>query len=207
VDHDRRLLDAFEAPALPQGLSAETRQAELAGELGALDWSATDLVTGSALIDLVSADWIERLADHAAAAGTAIYMSLSYTGTACWLPRLDGDDAVVAAINRHQRQDKGFGRALGPSAHGALAKALSVRGFRICDGASDWSFGPADGAIQRRLIAEWAEAAESLDDPPQGLAAWRDRRLALVERGRFYVGHACLFAVPPDTAGNCPAQA
>lgn len=196
VDNDQALLDRVAIPDLPHGSAVTTRRIDLAQALDEVPWPAGGLVTGSALIDLVSRQWIDRLADRCAGAGATLYMSLSFTGAATWLPQLAGDRAVVAAIDAHQRGDKGFGPALGPDAHQALATAMAAHGYRVAEGSSDWSFGPIDGDIQRRLIADWADAAASLDDPPDDLSAWRDRRLAMVDRARFYVGHACLFAWP-----------
>ena len=87
-----------------------------------------DLVTTSALLDLVSAEWLERLAVEAAARRLPVYAALTYQGSASLDPAEPFDLEVIAAVNRHQRRDKGFGLALGPEAGEWLQQAtLAVR--------------------------------------------------------------------------------
>src|SRR3546814_3848965 len=89
------------------------RQADLARA----DWPSllegVDLVTASALFDLVSAAFIERFADAVVRAGAAVYVALDVDGTAEWSPPHPDDTAVAAAFRRDQVIDKGFGPALG----------------------------------------------------------------------------------------------
>ncbi len=80
VDNNLSLLaQVAKPPGLPQ-LSLITRPVDLARDLElALD-GPLDLVTASALLDLVSAEWLDRLIIEAAARRLPVYAALSYDG-------------------------------------------------------------------------------------------------------------------------------
>src|SRR5690606_38183421 len=82
-------------------------RADLASRLDALEWPARGLVTASALLDLVSSDWLDALAEHTAAAGAAALFALSYDGRLSLEPAHRDDALVRALVNLHQRRDKG----------------------------------------------------------------------------------------------------
>ena len=109
-----------------------------------------DLITTSALLDLVSEDWLERLVVEAAARRLPVYAALSYDGRVSFDPAEPFDTDIVAAVNRHQHGDKGFGPALGPDAPGRAAEVIVKRvGYSFVEGSSDWTFGagrPGDPA-------------------------------------------------------------
>ena len=89
---------------------------DLTRDLEAALEGPVDLVTASALLDLVSETWLERLAVETAARSIPLYAALSYDGRIELTPPDPLDAAIVAAVNAHQRTDKGFGPALGPAA-------------------------------------------------------------------------------------------
>lgn len=179
------------------------RRLDLAQALEGLPWHAAGLVTGSALLDLVSAAWLRRLVAAAATARVALLMSLSVDGRHRWTPG-DADDAAVGALfGAHQRRDKGFdGPALGAAAASTLALALRRCGYRVHSARSDWLL---DGrrdvqalALQRALVDGIATAA--LEQAPASAAmvqAWRLRRQALSPRSVLRVGHLDVLALPP----------
>jgi SAM-dependent methyltransferase len=197
VDNDLGLLAHASALARPPDLLIEARTIDLVRDLElALD-GALDLITTSALLDLVSADWLERLAVEAAARRLPIYAALTYQGKATLEPAEPFDLEIVAAVNRHQRRDKGFGHALGPEAALSAMRALERVGYTVVSGSSDWEFAPDDGAIQLEVLAGWAIAAGELGDLPQGaIDSWLARRRALVaaSRSSMRVGHVDIFA-------------
>ncbi len=100
--------------------------------------SGADLVTASALFDLFSVEAIERLAGAVAAERCAFYTVFTYDGIAAFLPEHSADGAMRETFNRHQRTDKGFGPAAGPTASDALAAAFARYGYSVLRGKSPW---------------------------------------------------------------------
>jgi hypothetical protein len=202
VDNDLGLLARTLALAQPPQLNVTAQAVDLARDLElALD-GPLDLVACSALLDLVSAEWLERLVVEAAARRLPVYAALSYDGRAVLAPGDPFDAEMVAAFNRHQRRDKGFGPALGPQAAALAVTRFEEVGYRVVQARSDWMFGPHDGAIQDSILAGWATAARELSDVPlDRIAAWFTHRRELVADGRakLQVGHIDLFATPMGT--------
>ncbi len=158
-----------------------------------------DLVTGSALLDLVSQDWLARLAARCAAESAAAFFVLSYDGRIAWAPPDGFDDELRALVNRHQRRDKGFGPALGPGAHAAAMAVFRAEGFQVDDAASDWRLTPEDARLQQYLHAGWAAAAaEMAPERQDAIRAWLTRRIDLLAAGTAHVsvGHMDLLALP-----------
>ena len=58
----------------------------------------------------------------------------------------------LSAVNAHQRTDKGFGPALGPSAAAAAISRFEALGYSVVQGNSDWVIGTADQEIQIELL-------------------------------------------------------
>ncbi len=197
VDNDLGLLAQASALAQPPNLVVEARTIDLVRDLElALD-GAIDLIATSALLDLVSAEWLERLAVEAAARRLPVYAALTYQGRARLDPAEPFDLEIVAAVNRHQRRDKGFGPALGPEAGLRAVRGFERVGYDVVTGSSDWEFAPRDREIQLEVLAGWAEAAAELGDLPKAaIAAWLARRRELVAAGRssMRVGHVDFFA-------------
>ena len=71
---------------------------------------------------------------------------------------------IVAAVNAHQRTDKGFGPALGPAAAKSAVERFERVGYSVVQGASDWVFGPQDRDIQIEMLSGWAAAAREIGD-------------------------------------------
>jgi hypothetical protein len=163
-----------------------------------------DLVTASALLDLVSEAWIESVASACADAGAAALFALTYDGTVAWSPAGDPTDAeVLDAVNRHQRRDKGLGPALGPGAGRTAETAFRERGYRTWLERSPWVLGAADAGLARVLLDGWAGAAgEVAPGEAARLRAWAARRTTDVAEGRatLTVGHVDLLALPPEAA-------
>lgn len=162
--------------------------------------SGAALVTASALLDLVSAAWLDRLADAVVAAGAVALFVLDYDGRRECSPPCAADAHAHAAFDRHQRRCKSFGPALGPAAAAHAAQAFAARGYRVVRARSDWELGPEDAELQRALLHGWAEAA--IDAEPQSrewLGRWLACRLDYVATGASHlrVGHEDLLATPP----------
>lgn len=197
VDNDLGLLARTLALADTPRLSVQAQAVDLARDLElALD-GPIDLITCSALLDLVSAPWLERLVVEVAARSLPLYAALSYDGRASLSPPHAFDSEMVAAINRHQRRDKGFGPALGPQAVAFAIARFEAVGYTVVQGRSDWKFEPQDGAIQEAILTSWAGAARELGDVPlEEIAAWFTHRREEATQSRMLVGHIDFFAAP-----------
>jgi hypothetical protein len=199
VDNDLGLLAAAAALAKPPHLAVVARPVDLARDLElALD-GPIDLVTASALLDLVSQEWLDRLIVEAAARRLPVYAALSYDGRISLDPATPHDADIVAAFNRHQRTNKGFGEALGPDAAARAAAGFQRIGYAVTSGQSDWDLGPGDATIQHEVLAGFVGAARDMGDlPEERVAAWVTERDHLVEigRSRLRIGHVDLFALP-----------
>jgi hypothetical protein len=106
---------------------------------------------------------------------------------------------VRELMNRHQRNDKGFGPAAGPHATECAARCFEQASFRVARQPSDWVLTPDARLLQTELMEGWAQAATELA-PQQSTAIqdWLTRRLAHVAEGRsrVTVGHEDLAAWP-----------
>jgi Methyltransferase domain len=196
VDNDNVLLDAA-AKAAPARTNVSTVAIDLAHAVEqALD--GCDLVATSALLDLVSAAWLDRLVASLVRLSRPLYAALSYDGAVALRPETRHDAAVIAAVNCHQRTDKGFGPALGPDAARTAPARFRGAGFSVLKGRSDWRFGTRDREIQTEVLAGWAGAAHEIGLDPSILDEWLRERRDLVTAGRsqMRVGHIDFFAMP-----------
>jgi hypothetical protein len=112
------------------------------------------LVTGSALLDLVSKQWLHLLAERCRDTGAAVLFALTYDGRMACEPEEPEDAIVRDLVNRHQKTDKGFGPALGPDAIAHAAELFTAFGYTVRREQSDWildvstpdlKVGPTDG--------------------------------------------------------------
>ncbi len=208
VDRDAALLACVPAPGGPLTCRVETRQVDLASlneVVKARIFDDRALVTASALLDLVSHDWLRSLADRCHECGASVLFALSYDGRIRCSPDDPEDETIRELVNRHQRTDKGFGPALGPDAAGYAQQCLANLGYRVQREPSDWVLPPASPDLQRQLIEGWAHAAAEIA-PARAVSidGWRSRRLAQVDANRSHlvVGHQDLAAWLPRRAAE-----
>ncbi len=208
VDHDAGLLARARrlSEAHPPGgaASVTTLAAPLTGVGGRLDpalaevIAGADVVTASALLDLLSASALHAVVDATVRAGAAALLALSYDGTIVWTPSDADDDRVRDAVNAHQRRDKGTGPALGPTAGDAAAEAFGSVGYRVESAGSAWVLGPAEVALAGALLDGWSTAAtEQAPHDADRLVSWAARRREVLG-GAFElrVGHLDVLALP-----------
>lgn len=205
VDHDAALL-ARAASAPPDGpvASVERIRGDLARE-GLAAVPRADLVTASALLDLVSEAWLDRVVEACRGGGCAALFTLTWDGIVRWsAPDAgdgDPDDALVLeAVRAHQRRDKGLGTALGAMAGAAAERAFRTAGYRTWASPSPWVTGPAEAALAQALLDGWEGAAvEQRPEQAGRIRAWAQRRRgALAGAFRLVVGHGDLLALPPS---------
>jgi hypothetical protein len=151
------------------------------------------LVTASALLDLVSDEWLRALAARCREVRAAALFAITYNGRSSCSPVEPEDQLVLDLFNRHQRTDKGLGgSAAGPGAVASVIEAFEDAGYLVVREASDWHIGPEARRFQRELIDGWAHAASEIDPgSAPTIAQWRERRLAHIADGRSHlvVGH------------------
>jgi len=199
VDNDLSLLARAATAPAPPGCTTRTIPVDLVRDLEAALDGATDLVTCSALLDLVSGQWLDRLATECAARHLPLYAALTYDGRASITPADRIDAEIIAAVNAHQLTDKGFGPALGPRAGDTLVKRFKSLSYEIESGTSDWRIGPEDADMQRAVLTHWAQAAQEMSAMSTvNVASWLARRIDDIDAGKLqiFVGHIDVFARP-----------
>jgi len=199
VDHDPRLLDVAKERCSAADLGAIDEVTYRQEDLTRADMESliagADLVTASALFDLVSAEFVERLATAVANQGAAFYTVLTYDGIAAFLPEHSADAAARDAFHRHQRTDKGFGPALGPGASAVLAAAFERRGYLVQRGNSPWVLDSSHAALRDELVRGWAAAVREtglVSEPT--VDDWLKHRLSPATIA--IIGHEDLLALP-----------
>lgn len=199
VDNDLSLLARAADLTKHTGVSVTTVPVDLNHDLEAALDGPIDLVTTSALLDLVSAPWLERLAFETLARSIPFYAALSYDGRIEMSPAHKTDKAIITAVNTHQHNDKGFGPALGPEAANAAIAQFEKLGCVVVHSEADWVAGPKDREFQNEIFSGWASAAREiggieLSDIVDWLTFRRDQVAAGTSSLR--VGHVDMFARP-----------
>jgi SAM-dependent methyltransferase len=210
IDNDRQLLDRARASwSETDRLRLTTRCLDLA-RFAEADLPRPDLVTASAWLDLVPADWVDRFVERVEAWRVPVLIALSVDGRRGFLDRSgvaivdDADTRMQQAFNQHQRQPKGVGEqaALGPDACHALAEGLSAA-FDVTLAPSDWRLpagSPEVRSLGIELLAGWTSAAQELASgiTLPDIGCWQVDRRRGIERGALglLVGHQDLLALP-----------
>jgi hypothetical protein len=200
-DRDADLLEYAAADMVDKSadgspVTVETRQADVT-QVTADDLAGVDLVTASALLDLLTVDEVDRIVAACASAGCPALFTLSVAGRVELTPADPLDTEIGAAFNAHQRRPRGDRRLLGPDAVDAAAAAFDRLGIATVVRPSPWRLGPDDAAVMSEWLMGWLSAA-CLQQP--GLAGpavgWAHRRLSEVAKGRLWVlvHHDDLFA-------------
>ncbi|MBO9650594.1 MAG: class I SAM-dependent methyltransferase [Variovorax sp.] len=207
VDHDPRLLAALPdalAPWVrtPGAVEIQTLRRDLAQPLDAALFGRHRLITASALLDLVSAQWIDGLARCAREAKAAVLFALSVDGRVEWQPELPGDAEVHRLFVAHQHRDKGFGPALGGDAVHYAAARLSSLGYEVTQAAIHWHIDGRGGEQSTAMLRAMIEgaAAAALEQQPSAFALiedWSAERLDAIEWTTLRVGHRDLLATLP----------
>jgi SAM-dependent methyltransferase len=199
VDNDPDLLALARSGKVGKNVVLSAVRLDLNRDLEAALGVSVDLVTVSALLDLVSQPWLDRLLDEIAARALPVYAALTYDGRAELSPADPLDTAVVSTVNAHQRTDKGFGPALGPAAAASAIAGFESRGYAVVSGSSDWVIGSDDHVMQAQLLDGWASAARDMGTLSEtDVADWLARRKAVVAAGlsSMRVGHVDIFVRP-----------
>ena len=202
-DRDAELIarvPSYPLPAAADGspVSLETRQ----DDITRLDESVlreADLITASALLDMLTASEVGRLVAACVRAGCPVLMTLSVVGRVELEPAEDLDGRLMAAFNDHQRRTIGHGDLLGPDAAGAAVAAFESAGLEVWVRGSPWRLGGDDRALVSAWLTGWVRAAvEQAPDLAHDADPYLRRRLQQLVDGTLAVTvhHEDLLAVP-----------
>ena len=194
LDEARRRIDAWIEESGLTDLSFRLEAADLETDLERLFSQDYDVITAAAFFDLVSKGWIDRLAALIVEHRCAFYTVLIYDGAMSWEPPHHADEAIRAAFNSHQHQDKGFGPAAGPDAARHLAERFGRAGYRVMTASSPWRMTRETLPLMLATADGIGEAArETCLVCDQDVTGWLETRRALE---RCEIGHVDLLALP-----------
>lgn len=184
---DRAAAEMVDAMGHGEPVTVETRQGDIT-RLTANDLAGASLVTASALLDLLTAEEVERMVAACAGARCPTLLMLSVTGAVELTPADPLDAEIGEAFTAHQRRTVDGRTLLGPAAVDAAVEAFARRGVGVRVRSSPWRL----GADQTDLAAEWftgwlAAACEQRPELTHPAAAYSDSRLAAAAAGRLGV--------------------
>jgi hypothetical protein len=186
-------------------VTAVTEERDVTG-LGADELAGTSLVCASALLDLLTADELDAIAESCVTAGCAVYLTLSVLGRVDLTPADPLDAELADAFNAHQRRTVRGRRLLGPDAVRHAVETFERLGATVTVADSPWRLGPPDAALTASWLTGWLDAAcEQRPDLTPQATAYRQRRLAAATAGDLHavIHHSDLLALP--THSNRPA--
>ena len=191
-DRDPDLLEhaaATMAGAAADGapVTVETRRADIT-RLTADGLAGAGLITASALLDMLTAEELERIVAACCAARCPTLLTISVAGRVELTPPDPLDAEIAEAFNDHQRRTTGGRRLLGPDAVDAAADGFNRRGARVLIAASPWRLGAEQVELVSEWFAGWVDAAcEQRPELTGPLAAYSQRRRVEAAQGRLEV--------------------
>jgi hypothetical protein len=167
--------------------------------LTAADLAGAALVTGSALLDLLTADELTGVAAACVKAGCPALFALSVVGRVELDPPHLLDIAWASAFNAHQRRTVAGRQLLGPSAVAVAAEVFERAGATVHRAPSPWRLGRERSALIAAWLTGWVAAAcEQRPELSDAATAYLDRRLAECTEGTLTatIHHEDLLALP-----------
>jgi hypothetical protein len=161
--------------------------------------SGAYLITASALLDMMTAQELERLVTTCSGVGCPVLLALTVTGRVELTPTDPFDACLSDAFNAHQRRTTSEGRLLGPDAVPAAVDAFTRLGVEVVVRPSPWQLGPGQAALTAEWFTGWlAAACEQRPELDREAGAYARRRFAEAAAGRLTVTvhHQDLLARP-----------
>jgi hypothetical protein len=189
-------------------VTVDTKQSDVS-RLRSADLAGATLITASALLDLLTADELARLAGACVATGCPALLTLSVAGHVELTPGDGLDRSVAAAFDAHQRRTTERGSLLGPDAPAVAVNEFCRHGAEIAVRPSPWRLDASHASLATAWVAGWIDAA-CQQEPVLAARAngYKRRRLAEAGAGRLAVtvGHTDLLVLPrrPSTAPSSP---
>ena len=148
-----------------------------------------DLITAAAFFDLVAEPWLTQFCGNLS---KPLYTVLTYDGIEQWSPPEIMDADVLKAFHQHQRTDKGFGFAVGPTAPERLQSLLKAHQFTTVSAPSPWILDYRDRSLIAQLASGAAGAVREINIIPSATVnQWEQSRRQASE---CEIGHIDLFA-------------
>ncbi|MFI9615076.1 SAM-dependent methyltransferase, partial [Streptomyces sp. NPDC052023] len=203
-DRDPYLLH-FAAAASPRSgadgsrVTVETRRGDIA-RLTPDALAGASLVTASALLDVLTGEEIDTLADACTGAGCPALLTLSVAGRVELTPGDPLDAQITEAFNAHQRR----GGLLGPEAVTVACEAFAERGATVHVQPSPWRLGPGEAELTAQWLRGWVGAAvEERPELAERAGKYLAARLAACAAGelRVTVHHSDLLALARPAGG------
>jgi hypothetical protein len=159
--------------------------------------SSTQLVTCSALLDVLTVAQLEAISSALAAARQPALFSLTVTGAIKLAPTHSLDSPLMRAFDDHQRR----GRRAGPDAVQVITRALRAKGCTVWTTETPWLLDWHDeGEFIDRFLTDRVAAAVA-DDPSLNTvgADWLALRLGHFAQHtlEIRVGHRDMLVLPP----------
>ena len=170
-----------------------------------LPLESVSLITASALLDLVSSNFIRDLCqlikEKNEGRPLGFYSALNYDGCIKWTPFHSLDAAILMNFNTDQRRDKGFGPALGPDATDFLKTQFHSTKFQCLSAKSPWLLGSADYLLTESLINGISGVAIQTGGLTNSdIQDWKTFRIENVRTGTCYLGHTDILVLPNSLA-------
>jgi hypothetical protein len=187
--------DLLELAAI-RGVTLEPRVSDVS-RLRPDDLAGATLITASALLDLLTADELDRLVAVCAAAACPVLLTLSVVGRVELEPAHALDRPVQSAFNAHQRRSTGRGRLLGPDAVAAAVAAFGRLGAEVVARPRPWRLGAGDGELAAEWLVGWVGAACE-QEPRLAVSEYARLRLEQADAGTLSVSvqHTDLLVLP-----------
>jgi SAM-dependent methyltransferase len=182
------------ADGLPVAVEAHTLDIT---RLRAPDVRGADLITASALLDILTAAELEALARACIEAERPALFTLTVVGYVELTPADPLDQVVTAAFNSHQRRPARGDFLLGPDAVSAATDLFRSSGADVHVRPSPWRLGAHDAALASAWFDGWVDAAREIR-PELAIDAYVQGRRRDLATGRLrtVVHHADLLALP-----------
>ncbi len=201
-DVDTTLLDLAAARATGvraadgRPVTVETHRLDIA-QLRAAQLRRADLITASALLDILTASDLDALARACIEAERPALFTLTVIGQVALTPPDPIDRVVTAAFNAHQRRLARGDILLGPDAVSVATSLFRRSGADVHVRPSPWRLGPPDATLAAAWFDGWVGAAREIR-PDLALDAYIDRRRRELAAGRVLtvVHHADLLTFP-----------
>lgn len=191
-DRDAELLDraAEDPPQTASDGAAVTVESRLRDitRLEAAELSSANLVTASALIDMMTAEELDRLVSTCAAVGCPVLMTLSVVGRVDLVPAEPLDRAVMDAFNAHQRRTTMTGALLGPDAGRSAVNGFTRLGLDVTVRPSPWRLAQESSSLMAAWLSGWLGAAcEQRPELREVANIYAARRLSQIGHGSLSV--------------------